>query len=176
MAACRSDADRRRRRSRSDILGEDRYGPSTQPKDQIVVHAGRLGLIFTNSLTCPQDPFQQSPRRALAAVMRRLSYSRPSNDGAQGRNRTLAYPTESPSFFEWRLSNVPTSGPGAFFAVGRVRLCAAIPKSCACLPPHNGIRDGAALPSTGALGPRTRTNPYPPALGECQPVACATRL
>jgi hypothetical protein len=53
-------------------------------------------------------------------------------NGAQGRDRTLAYPIEIPSLFEWRLSSIPTSGPGAFFAAGRVRLCAAIPKSCAC--------------------------------------------
>ena len=52
--------------------------------------------------------------------------------GAQGRDRTLAYPTESPPFFECQLSSVPTSRPGAFFAAGRVRLCAAIPKSSAC--------------------------------------------
>lgn len=51
---------------------------------------------------------------------------------SQGRNRTLAYPTENQSFFVWRLSSVPTSGPGAFFADGRVRLSAATPKSCAC--------------------------------------------
>ena len=51
--------------------------------------------------------------------------------GAQGRNRTRAYPIESSSLFEQRLSSVPTSVPGAFFAAGRVRLCAAIPKSCA---------------------------------------------
>jgi hypothetical protein len=44
-------------------------------------------------------------------------------NGAQGWNRTLAYPTESPSFFEWLLSSVPTSGPGAFFAARGATLC-----------------------------------------------------
>jgi hypothetical protein len=44
-------------------------------------------------------------------------------NGAQGRNRTLAYPTESPSFFEWRLSSVPTSGPGALRAREGATLC-----------------------------------------------------
>src|ERR1700730_12689967 len=44
-------------------------------------------------------------------------------NGAQGRNRTLAYPTESPSFFEWRLSSVPTSGPGALRGRKGATLC-----------------------------------------------------
>ena len=69
MAACRSDADRRRRRSRSVLLAK--YGSSAQSKDQIAVHAGRVGLIFI-SLTCPLKlgaPVQHSPRRPLAAVM-----------------------------------------------------------------------------------------------------------
>jgi hypothetical protein len=47
--------------------------------------------------------------------------------GAQGRNRTLAYLTESPSFFVWRLSSVPTSGPGAF---------SGWPGRCYSVPPY----------------------------------------
>jgi hypothetical protein len=45
-------------------------------------------------------------------------------NGAQGRNRISAYLTENASFSKRRLS----SGPGTFFAAGRVRLCAAIPQ------------------------------------------------
>src|ERR1700738_574942 len=44
----------------------------------------------------------------------------------QGRNQTLAYPTESPSFFEWRRSSVPTSGPGA----------SSRPGGCDSVPPY----------------------------------------
>jgi hypothetical protein len=36
--------------------------------------------------------------------------------GAQGRNRTLAYPIEISSLFEWQPSSVPASGPGTLFA------------------------------------------------------------
>ena len=58
----------------------------------------------------PPKPWRR--QMAVGRVARRAKR------GAQGRNRTLAYPTESPSLFEWRCSSVPTSGPGAFFTAG----------------------------------------------------------
>jgi hypothetical protein len=70
-------------------------------------------------------------------------------NGAQGRDRTFAYPTENLSFFEWRLSSVPIIGPGALFAAGRVRLCVAIPKSCACHALYEKKIIRAVCPSEG---------------------------
>src|ERR1700736_1837570 len=80
-------------------------------------------------------------------------------NGAQGRDRAVAYPIEIPSLFEWRLSSIPTSGPGAFFAAGRVRLCAAIPKSCACHALYKMIPASCGSPGREPRNPARDVGP-----------------
>jgi len=74
------------------------------------------------------SPTIARPIRAHSAraTTRRIAEYR--DFGAQGRNRTLAYPTESAAIFELRRPSVPASGPKCFLDVtGRVRPCAANP-------------------------------------------------
>jgi hypothetical protein len=69
-------------------------------------------------------------------------------------------------FFEWRRSSVPTSGPGAFFAAGRVRLCAAIPESCPCHALYKGYHQRRVLrANTDWYAPVAQLNSAPPSEG-----------
>ena len=115
----------------------------------------RIVEPIANGKTAPPSPFVEDADGEIAMLL--WAARRRRIHGAQGRNRTLAYPAERPSFFEWRLSSVPASVPGAR---GRVRRCAAIPKSCgvAAIPRHSTLRTARVrfCAVAGGLGKASR--------------------
>jgi hypothetical protein len=119
-ADCRGEKDDRGRRCDLDDDSGFEHRGAPQSTCSLVITSGEAMRIVCPWLSLVGSPCPAVPDNSDAGA------------GAQGRNRTLPYRTENTSFFEWRPFSVPTSGPGGFFTPGRVRLCAAIPKSCAC--------------------------------------------